>query len=124
MNEFIHWFSKETWTFIDALITIITVIGVFYGLYKNYRQSQKVEIFFKKKDGEVKRIPISLTRKNATRSEISGLLGMLQKDSKKRHNIDYMTREDYFNDLYKLQEAKISKLYIEVSDEELDQFKL
>jgi len=122
MNEFIKWFSGDIWAFADALITIITVLGVSYGLYKNYLQSKKVDIFFKLEDGELKKIPITLTRKNVTRSEISGLLGMIQKDSTLRHNIHSITENTYFNNIYDIQNAKKSTLYIDVTPKELDQF--
>jgi hypothetical protein len=122
MNELFKWFSGDTWAFVDAVITLITVLGVLYGLYKNYQQSQNVELFFRLENGESKKIPISLTRKNVTRSEISGLLGMIQKDSKTRHNVHSMTKKEYFKDIYDIQNAKKSQLYIDVTPEELEQF--
>ena len=122
MGEIMNWFTKETWGFIDALITIATVLGVFYGLYKNWLQSQEVALYFKTEDGKKKKLPITLIRKNVTRSEVSGLLGMLQKNSKDRHNIHFMTTEEYFKRLHTIQNENIKELIIDVSDDEIKQF--
>jgi len=118
------WFTGATWSAIDAFVTIVTVLGVLYGLYKHYIQSQPIKLLFKLVDENDRLIdiPLSLTRRNVTRAELTGLMGMIQKDSTKRHNIVYTSNDDYLQSIYSIQNAKSSQLIINVTSKELEQF--
>ena len=118
------WFAGATWSVIDAFITIVTVLGVLYALYKHYRQSQPIKLLFKvvDKNDKLIDIPLSLTRRNVTRAELTGLMGMIQKDSTKRHNIVYTSNDNYLQSIYSIQNAKSSQLIINITSKELEQF--
>lgn len=113
---------------IDALdkITIVfafvTMIGV---IYNHFRQNQKIQIYFLL-DGkeEIFLENISIIRKHITRSEILGMLGVIQKNSKERYNIEYLSEAKFFEDLYNIQKGGSQKLLIEVSADELEQFNI
>ena len=124
ITGFTAWFTGSTWSAIDAFVTIVTVGGVLYGLYRNYMQSQPIKLLFKVIDDNNRLIdiPLSLTRRNVTRAEITGLLGMIQKNSAGRHNIVYASNENYLQKIYAIQNAKKSELIIDVTSKELEQF--
>ncbi|MGD9596463.1 hypothetical protein [Wolinella succinogenes] len=110
---------------IDALdkITIVfafvTMIGV---IYNHFRQNQKIQIYFLLGGKEIFLENLSIIRRHITRSEILGMLGVIQKNSKERYNIEYLSEAKFFEDLYELQKGGSKKLLIKVTADELEQF--
>ncbi len=71
MDEFMLWFGGDTWTFIDALVTILTLLLVIYNWYQNYKQNQEIRIQIVLQHMNITKVlPIPLIRKNFTRSEL------------------------------------------------------
>ena len=74
MNEFMTLFESLTWTCIDGLITLLTLLLVILNWCQNHKQNKQIEIFINfKDDGEIIKLPIRLIRKNFTRAEIFGV---------------------------------------------------
>lgn len=113
MSEFMLWFGGDTWTFIDALATILTLSLVFWNFYQNYRQNQEINIFILHNDKKTK-LPIKLIRKNFTRAELFGVLGAFDKDSK--FNISHTASVDFFKDIKNIQEAKKNEICIIITE--------
>lgn len=110
---------------IDTLDKITIVFAFFMMLavfYNYYRQNQKIQIYFLIGGKEIFLENISIIRKHITRSEILGMLGVIQKNSKERYNIEYLSETKFFEDLYAIQKGGSQKLFIEVSTDELEQF--
>jgi len=86
--------ATPLWDYIDGLVTTGTLVAVVINIYLNSKNKEieleEISIYFNDK-----KLEISLARKDVSRSEISGLLGLIQKDSKERHNIDYMSTIPY-----------------------------
>lgn len=84
--------------------------------------NDKIVIYFQTQTTTVLLENISIIRKHITRSEVLGILGVVQKNSKERYNIAYLSQTRFFDDLYEIQIGKSDKLIMEITDEELEQF--
>lgn len=104
---------------ITIVFGFVTMLAVFYN---QYRQNQKIQIYFLLDGKEIFLDNISIIRKHITRSEILGMLGVIQKNSKERYNIDYLSESKFFEDLYEIQRGGSQKLVIKVSADEFEQF--
>ncbi|MDQ1339078.1 MAG: hypothetical protein QG567_228 [Campylobacterota bacterium] len=106
-------------TIVFATITMVTVL---WNWFKNRKSNDKIVIYFQTQTTTVLLENISIIRKHITRSEVLGILGVVQKNSKERYNIAYLSQTRFFDDLYEIQIGKSDKLIIEITDEELEQF--
>lgn len=106
-------------TIVFATITMVTVL---WNWFKNRKSNDKIVIYFQTQTTTVLLENISIIRKHITRSEVLGILGVVQKNSKERYNIAYLSQTRFFDDLYEIQIGKNDKLIIEITDEELEQF--
>lgn len=106
-------------TIVFATITMVTVL---WNWFKNRKSNDKIVIYFQTQTTTVLLENISIIRKHITRSEVLGILGVVQKNSKERYNIAYLSQTRFFDDLYEIQIGKSDKLVIEITDEELEQF--
>lgn len=106
---------------ITIVFAFFTMLAVFYNYY---RQNQKIQIYFLIDGKEIFLENISIIRKHITRSEILGMLGVIQKNSKERYNIEYLGETKFFEDLYAIQKGSSHKLVIEISEDELKQFNI
>ncbi len=110
------------WTSIDGLITTGTLIAVIINIYINAKNKevelQKIPIYFNEK-----RLNLDITRKDFTRQELQGVLGILRKNMKNHYEVDYLSEIAYLDDIYKIQKSKLDKLIIKITEKELEQFK-
>ncbi|MDQ1245543.1 MAG: hypothetical protein QG565_1884 [Campylobacterota bacterium] len=106
-------------TIVFATITMVTVL---WNWFKNRKSNDKIVIYFQTQTTTVLLENISIIRKHITRSEVLGILGVVQKNSKERYNIAYLSQTRFFDDLYEIQIGKSDKLVIEITDKELEQF--
>ncbi|OHE05242.1 hypothetical protein [Sulfurimonas sp. RIFOXYB12_FULL_35_9] len=107
---------------ITIFFATITMLAVLWNWYKNKKSNDKIVIYFQTQTETILLKNISIIRKHITRSEVLGILGVVQKNSKERYNIAYLSQTRFFNDLYDIQTSKSDKLVIEITDEELEQF--
>lgn len=113
----IDWLDKVT-----IIFSFITMIFVAYKWWQDRKQGEKVTISFSLNGREICLENISIIRRHITRSEILGMLGVIQKNSKERYNIDYLSDARFFEDLYAVQKGKLNKLVIDVTGDEIEQF--
>ena len=117
MDEFMLWFGGDTWTFIDALVTILTLLLVIYNWYQNYKQNQEIRIQIVLQHMNITKVlPIPLIRKNFTRSELFGILGAYDKDSK--FCIENTSSIKFFEDIRNIQEGKLDEISIIIKKED------
>ena len=117
MDEFMLWFCGDTWTFIDALVTILTLLLVIYNWYQNYKQNQEIRIQIVLQHMNITKVlPIPLIRKNFTRSELFGILGAYDKDSK--FCIEHTSSIKFFEDIRNIQEGKLDEISIIIKKED------
>jgi len=123
----IEHFNNDLWHWIDALITLGTLAGVWYNYKQNEKQKkfnlEKIAIKFniKKLNKEILIKPY-LIRKFFSRQEIQGVLANQLIKGVSRYDIDYLSHDKYFEDSYKIQRGNLSQLIIDIEDDEIGQF--
>ncbi|MCT7646381.1 hypothetical protein [Aliarcobacter butzleri] len=113
MNEFILWFGGNEWTFIDGIVTILTLGLVFWNWYQNYVQNKQIKIYILHNNVKTM-LPIKLIRKNITRAEINGILGAFDKDSK--FCIAHTSSVEFFEDIENIQNGKSNEICIVITE--------
>jgi len=113
MNEIIKLFTGDTWAFIDAMITLLTVAGVTYGVWDNINQKKQIKIYVER-DGKKDLLPINFIRKNFTRAELFGVLGPLDKDSAFR--IKSTSTKEFLDSIVEIQNGNKDELTIFIVD--------
>jgi len=108
---------------LDTASAVALATLAFAGYMEYTRLEDKIKIYF---DVEGKEIDtgLSLLRKDCTRSEIFGLLGMIQKDAKGRFEVRFMKDLTLLDMLQQIQKGKGDKLIIPLQKEEIAQFTL
>ncbi len=117
MHEVMNFFTTNIWASIDAIVTIFTVIGVWYNFSKNQKQLQKVDIYFNDK-----KLNLDITRKDISRAELQGILGIFREDMQENYKVAYLSSIDYLDSIYKIQKSELDKLVIQLTPEEQGQF--
>ncbi|WP_418179166.1 hypothetical protein ACNSOO_10220 [Aliarcobacter lanthieri] len=100
------------------IFAFLAMFGAFYNIYNFKKRLEKVEIYFNDE-----KLAIPLIRKECTRAEILGLLGIFRKDMSKQFHIEFMGTLSYLNLIMDIQKNKIDTLKIEITNKELEQFK-
>lgn len=118
INQAINWMDKVTIVF-----SFLTMVGVFWNLWKKTKQMEKIKIYFiKERTKEKVLIDENLARKDCLRSEIQGILRTKLQKGFPRYEIDYVGTDKYFENIYKIQAEKSDELLIYLKDDELQQF--
>jgi hypothetical protein len=113
----------EVYGTLDTASAVALATLAFLGYMEYTRLEDKIKVCFDV-DGEKIDTGLSLLRKNCTRSEIFGLLGMIQKDTKKRFEVAFMKDLSLLDSLQKIQKGKDNSFIIPLSKKELAQFTL
>ena len=116
MNSFEKVITVMDW--VTIVFAFITMIGVFYNIYKNKKQLQKIPIYFNDK-----KLNLDIARKDFSRQELQGILGVLRCDMRKQYHIEYLTKIEYLDSIYKIQTGEKNSLTIKITQNELEQFK-
>lgn len=100
---------------LDKILIVVTCIYFVCNFYK-LRNKEKVEnalikIFILKNDKR-KELPIDITRKQITRSEIMGILGAFDKDSK--FDIKYTSKKEFLEQITRIQQNKSDEIIIRI----------
>jgi hypothetical protein len=108
---------------LDTATAIALAFMAFMG-YKEFIISEnKIPIVFQDEaSGEKLTTDINLLRKNCTRSEVLGVLGMLQVDSKNKFNLTNDKMKRLLMDSQAIQLGEQNELVIKLSADELQQF--
>ena len=112
------WFSA-----IDTASAVATVVIALIG-YKEYlRMEDEIKIFFDV-EGELIDTGITILRKNFTRSEIMGLLGMIQTDQKQRFKLSALYDRAILRKIHEIQKSKGKSFTIKMTKEEFKEFNI
>jgi len=115
-----------TWLdYVTIVFSIITMIGVFWNIFRNKRQFDKIKIVFiiKSNNKEIL-IDKNLIRRDCKRSEIQGILRNKLIKGKTTYDIEYLKSDKYFENIYRIQTVKSDILKIYLEDDELEPFGL
>ena len=103
---------------VTIFVSFITLFFVFRNWNNNRKQLNKIPIYFNDK-----RLNLDITRQDISRAELQGILGILRVNMKTNYHIEYLTKIDYLDTIYKIQKGKLDKLVIKITERELKQFK-
>ena len=118
--------NSKIWNFLSALdtssaIALALLAGVAY--YQMQRDEDEIQITFKLPNKEID-TRLTILRKDTKRSEILGLLRMIQ-INQGSFTIASLQNPNFLKELHKVQkDYNINKLTIIITDKELKQFKL
>ncbi|RLA78788.1 MAG: hypothetical protein DRG78_14300 [Epsilonproteobacteria bacterium] len=123
MSELMKWFkSSDIWASVDAGFTIVSIIitfGTFIMVIKNYlnnkKQTDKIEIIINRNNC-LETLPTFVLRKDFTRSEVFGILGAL--DSNSKFDIKYTSDAQFIENIFNIQKGVGKELIIKIEDED------
>lgn len=135
-----EWFANVKFGFIADVLSVLGALFAFFGWLslkinnrnnkrENTRLNKSIDIILKNTEDAREIIaPFRLRRKDMTRSEILGVIGMIPlKDHLKNQrfsHIEYLQTSDFWRDVEKVKDsAKDEKIIIPCSQTEFDQFK-
>jgi hypothetical protein len=119
--EFVKWFGQDWWSFIDALVTIVTVSAVLYNLWQIKKQLNPIQILIKKND-VITELPSFIIRKNFTRSEVQGVLRSLHKGE--TYDIAFTGKAEFLKAIVGIQRGDSSTLIIPILPEDTFELKV
>ncbi|KIM03551.1 MAG: hypothetical protein KU29_11590 [Sulfurovum sp. FS06-10] len=114
----------KLWGSVDVALAVALGVMAFLGYQEYIKSEDEVKIYFWIDGIEKKDTGLSLLRKDCTRGEILGVLGMIQKDSVGRYDIGYMKNKDFLHALHHTQKSNIKEFVIVVSAVEFKQFEI
>ena len=100
----------------STLTLVFVVINFFYNLYARKKENQLIKILIIK-DGVEKQLPIGIPRKQISRSEVLGMLGVFDKQS--YFEIAYTSKKEFFDQITEIQNNKkdVLRIYLQPNDE-------
>ncbi|BCD68472.1 hypothetical protein [Nitratiruptor sp. YY09-18] len=111
----------EIFGILDTASAVALAILAGWGYIEFIRSEQPVKIIFEI-DGKRVETGLALLRKNFTRSELMGILGMIQKDQNTRYRLSFFQDKNMLKTLQKTQTGKEKEFVITMSKEEAKQF--
>ncbi|MES2023473.1 MAG: hypothetical protein V4439_02205 [Patescibacteria group bacterium] len=109
-----------------AIGGIVSAIGIFTLLAQKRREEQNISVFFRviEEDRNIL-LPFELVRRDISRAEILGRMGMLPIQEKSgRFSIRGLLSSEFLKNLNEIREGKTSVLHISITQKELEQFVL
>lgn len=103
-------------TWMDWITIVFSFLAMFFAFknwWNNKKQLKLIQIIIDR-NGEKVKLPFEIMRKNLTRSEVFGILGAFDKDSK--FDIKYTSSRDFFRQVSDVQEAKKDEIIIYLKD--------
>jgi hypothetical protein len=111
------------WSAVDVSFAVALGVLAFMAYREMIRDEDEVRLWF---DVEGRRVDtgLCLLRRDCTRSEVIGVLGMMQKRSESRFRYGPEHLHDLLERLNAVRRGEATALYIPLSREEYEQFKL
>lgn len=103
-------------TWMDWVTIIFSFFAMFFAFknwWNNKKQLKSIQIIIDK-NGQRDILPLEIMRKNFTRSELFGVLGAFDKDSK--FEIKYTASKEFFRQISDVHESKKDEIIIYLKD--------
>jgi len=113
----------DYWGVIDTSSAVALALLAAVAYWEYIKGEDKIKIYFLV-DGKKVDTKLSLLRKDFSRSELMGVLGMIQKDQDKRFKISYFQNPAILEDIQKIQKGDGDEFIIELKQEEFEKFNL
>jgi len=113
----------DLWSTVDIAFAVALGLLAFMAYREMIKSEDKVGIFFKVED-RLHETGLSLLRKDCTRGEILGVLGMMQRKTDKRFLFDSHELPLLLNEVQEVQKGNKDRFVIGMTAEEFEQFDL
>jgi flagellar motor component MotA len=107
---------------LDTASAVALAALAFFGYMEYSKSEDKIKIYFKVDNQKQIDTNLSILRKNFSRSEVFGLLGMIQKDAKGRFDIAYSRDKSMLDALHAVQKGDKDSFVIPINSNEFEQF--
>ena len=108
---------------VDTASAVATVAVAGFGYREYLRLEDEIKILFDI-EGELTDTGLTLLRRNFSRQELMGVLGMIQKNQKERFNVESLHDIAVLRKIHEIQKGKGKSFVIKMSKEEKEQFRL
>ena len=119
--------NDNLWSFLSALDTAFAIsMGVlaFIAYKKLISAEDEIKIYFKLPDGKLIDTRLTLLRGDCKRSEIMGLLAMIQKNQKDKYKIEHSEAIRLLKHIQEVQKGNGKSIVINIDKEGLEHFKV
>ena len=113
----------DYWGVVDTSSAVALAILAGFAYWEYIKGENTIKIYFLA-NGKKIDTGLSLLRKDFSRSELLGLLGMVQVDPEKRYKLKYFQNPEILKEIQKIQKGQSREFTIELADDELKYFKL
>jgi len=113
----------KVWTALDVSFAVSLGVIAFMMYVEFIKAEDEIEIYFDV-EGELKNTGLSLLRKDCTRSEIFGVLGMMQPQNSKRFSVDTKALALILKEVQSVQRGEKKKFVIQMKASEFEQFQI
>ena len=113
----------DYWGVIDTSSAVALALLAVLAYWEYLKGEDKIKIYFLV-DGKKIDTKLSLLRKDFSRSELMGILGMIQIEQDKRFKIGYFQNPAILEEIQKIQKGKGEEFIIELKQEEFEKFNL
>jgi len=113
----------ELWSVLDVSFAVALGVLAFEGYREFIKSEDEVPIYFRVKD-KLTPTGLSLLRRDCTRGEILGVLGMMQRTTTKRFSFDTRELPLLLQEVQAVQKGDKDIFVVEMTPEEFEQFEL
>lgn len=113
----------DYWGVVDTSSAVALALLAVAAYWEYIKGEDKIKIYFLVDNKKID-TKLSLLRKDFSRSELMGVLGMIQKDQDKRFKISYFQNPAILEEIQKIQKGNGEEFSIKLSKDEFDKFKL
>ena len=111
------------WGVLDTSSAVALAVLAFLAYKEMIKEDDEIELIFNV-DGTLKSSGVKLLRKDCTRGEIVGVLGMMQKDTKNRFKITPKELAHLLDEIKRVQKEGKDRVVINMSLDEFSQFEI
>ena len=114
----------DIWSAVDSSFAVAVGVLAFFVYIELAKEQDVIELKIKIGNKEPIDTGLSLLRKNFTRSEIMGILGMIKKNQDERYKLKFFQDKEVLKKIQNIQTGRDKVFIIEMSQEEAKQFKI
>ena len=107
----------DFWGVLDTSSAVALALLAFFAYYNYTKEDDVIKIYFEINRNKIDS-NLSLLRKEFSRSEILGLLGMIQKDQEKRFKLAYFQNPEILKAIQKIQKGEGKEFTIKLQEDE------
>jgi len=113
----------KLWSIVDVAFSVALGVMAFLAYREFIKSEDEIKIYFKVDGNEIE-TGLSLLRKDCSRGEILGILGMVQKESAKRFSIETSRVPVLLKEIQEIQKGNAEKIVVDMTQEEFEQYDL